>query len=155
MTGRSYVTDISLAGILARTPSMLLDTIRVGPNTYMGVSQARDEPWLRPRAFLERYSTRFFEALLFWPLRAWTRSGQIRPINSVAVVQRSDRRELILKGRAPIRAQPRLRSDHTRGRPWSTPSRQLVVLTTIAPPPMTVKSLTIGKHIMMDVWQSC
>ena len=43
MTGRSYVTDISLAGIPARAPSMLLDTIRVGPNTYVGVSRACDE----------------------------------------------------------------------------------------------------------------
>ena len=26
------------------------------------------KPWLRPRAFLERYSTRFCEALIFWLL---------------------------------------------------------------------------------------
>ena len=38
MIGRPYVTDISLAGMPARAPSMLLDIIRVGPNTYMGVS---------------------------------------------------------------------------------------------------------------------
>ena len=35
---RAYVTDISLADMPTRTLSMLLDTIRVGPNTYMGVS---------------------------------------------------------------------------------------------------------------------
>ena len=40
MTRRSYVTDISLAGIPTRATSMLLDTISVGPNTYMGVSRA-------------------------------------------------------------------------------------------------------------------
>ena len=40
MTRRSYVTDISLAGMPARAPSMLLDTIRVGSNTYMGVTRA-------------------------------------------------------------------------------------------------------------------
>ena len=59
MTGRSYVTDISLAGIPARTPSMYLDTIRVGPNTYMGVSRACDEAIAAPssvsRAFLDPF----------------------------------------------------------------------------------------------------
>ena len=40
----------------ARATSMLLDTIRVGPNTYMGVSRACDEamaaPLSVPRALL-------------------------------------------------------------------------------------------------------
>ena len=48
MKGRSYVTGISLAGIPARAPSMLLDTIIVGPNTYMGVSRACDEAMAIP-----------------------------------------------------------------------------------------------------------
>ena len=56
---RSYVTDISLAGMPARAQSMLLDTIRVGPNTYMGVSRACDEAMAAhssvPRAFLEPF----------------------------------------------------------------------------------------------------
>jgi hypothetical protein len=37
MRSRSNVTDVSLTGMLARTPSMLLHTIRVGPNTYIDV----------------------------------------------------------------------------------------------------------------------
>ena len=32
----------------ARAPSMLLDTIRVGPNTHMGVSRACDEAMAAP-----------------------------------------------------------------------------------------------------------
>ena len=59
MTGRSYVTDISLAGIPARAPSMLLDTIIVGPNTYIGVSRACDEAMAAPsivsRALLDPF----------------------------------------------------------------------------------------------------
>ena len=59
MKGRSYVTDISLAGMPAHAPSMLLDTIRVGPNTYMGVSQACAEaiaaPSSVPRALLDPF----------------------------------------------------------------------------------------------------
>ena len=59
MKGRSYVTDISLAGMPARAPSMLLDTIRVGPNTYMGVSRACDEAMAAPssvsRALLDPF----------------------------------------------------------------------------------------------------
>ena len=59
MKGRAYVTDISLAGIPARAPSMLLDTIRVGPNTYMGVSRACDEAMAAPssvsRALLDPF----------------------------------------------------------------------------------------------------
>ena len=31
---------LGLAGMLAHTPSMLLDTIRVDPKTHMGVSRA-------------------------------------------------------------------------------------------------------------------
>ena len=56
---RAYVTDISLACIPARAPSMLIDTIRVGPNTYMGVSLACDEamaaPSSIPRALLDPF----------------------------------------------------------------------------------------------------
>ena len=59
MKGRSYVSDKSLAGIPARAPSMLLDTIRVGPNTYMGVSRACDEAMAAlssvSRAFLDPF----------------------------------------------------------------------------------------------------
>ena len=59
MRPRAYVTDISLAGIPARAPSMLLDTIRVGSNTYMGVSRACDEAMAAPssvsRALLEPF----------------------------------------------------------------------------------------------------
>ena len=59
MTRRSYVIDISLAGMPARAPSMLLDTIRVGPNTYMGVSRACNEAMVAPssvsRAFLDPF----------------------------------------------------------------------------------------------------
>ena len=59
MIGRSYVTDISLAGMPARATSMLLDTIRVGPNTYMGVSRACDEAMAAlssvSRAFLDPF----------------------------------------------------------------------------------------------------
>ena len=45
MTWRSYVTDISLAStcIPARAPGMLVDTIRVDPNTHTGVNRACDE----------------------------------------------------------------------------------------------------------------
>ena len=49
----------SLGGMLARAPSMLLDTIIVGPNTYMGVSRACDEAMAAlssvPRAFLDPF----------------------------------------------------------------------------------------------------
>ena len=59
MTGRAYVTDISLAYILARATSMLLDTIRVGANTYMGVSRACEEAMAAPssvsRALLDPF----------------------------------------------------------------------------------------------------
>ena len=43
----------------ARAPSMLLDTIRVGSNTYIGVSRACDEAMAAPssvsRAFLDPF----------------------------------------------------------------------------------------------------
>ena len=43
----------------ARAPSLLLDTIRVGPNTYMGVSRAFDEAMAAPssvsRALLDPF----------------------------------------------------------------------------------------------------
>ena len=59
MKGRSYVTGISLAGMPARAPSMLLDTIIFGPNTYMRVSRACDEAMAAPssvsRAFLDPF----------------------------------------------------------------------------------------------------
>jgi hypothetical protein len=59
MTGRSYVSDISLAGTPALAPSMLLDTMRVGPKTYMGVSLACDRAMAAPssvsRAFLDPF----------------------------------------------------------------------------------------------------
>ena len=59
MRPRAYVTDISLAGIPTRAPSMLLDTIRVGPNTHTGVSRPYDEAMVAPssvsRAFLDPF----------------------------------------------------------------------------------------------------
>ena len=59
MRSRAYVTDISLAGMPARAPSMLPDTIRVGSNTYMGVSRVYDEAMAVPssvsRAFLDPF----------------------------------------------------------------------------------------------------
>ena len=59
MRPRAYVTDISLAGMPTRAPSMLLDTIRVGSNTYMGVSRACDEAMAAPssvsRALLDPF----------------------------------------------------------------------------------------------------
>ena len=56
MRGWSYATDISLAGIPARAPSMLLDTIRVGPNTYMGVSRPCDEAMAAPSSVSPLFS---------------------------------------------------------------------------------------------------
>jgi hypothetical protein len=46
--------------MLAHAPSMLLDTIRVGPNTYMGVSRACDEAMAAPSSVSQRQSTRFW-----------------------------------------------------------------------------------------------
>ena len=70
MTWRSYVTDISLASMPARAPGMLLDTVRVGPNTYMGVSRACDEAMAAPssvtidRALLDP----FLRGVTFWAI---------------------------------------------------------------------------------------
>ena len=59
MRPRAYVIGISLAGMPARAPSMLLDTIIVGSNTYMGVSRACDGAMAAPssvtRAFLDPF----------------------------------------------------------------------------------------------------
>ena len=59
MRPRAYVIDRSLAGMPARAPSMLLDTIIVGSNTYMGVSRACDEAMAAlssvSRAFLDPF----------------------------------------------------------------------------------------------------
>ena len=59
MRPRAYVIDRSLVGMPARAPSMLLDTIIVGSNTYMGVSRACDEAMAAPssvsRALLEPF----------------------------------------------------------------------------------------------------
>ena len=59
MRPRAYVADISLAGMPAHAPSMLLDTIRIGPNTYMVVSRACDEAMAAPssvsRALLDQF----------------------------------------------------------------------------------------------------
>ena len=78
MRPRAYVTDITQAGMPARAPSILLDTIRVGPNTYMGVSRACDEAMAAPssvsRALLEPF-LRGVTFLAFFLL--------IRQINSV------------------------------------------------------------------------
>ena len=65
MTGRSYVTDYSLAGLPARTPSMLLDTIRVGPNTYMGVSRACDEAMAAPSSVSRELVDPFLQGVTF------------------------------------------------------------------------------------------
>jgi hypothetical protein len=59
MDERPYVTDISLAGTPARAPGMLLVTIRVGPNTCMGISRACHEAMAAPlsvfRALLDLF----------------------------------------------------------------------------------------------------
>jgi hypothetical protein len=63
---RAYVTDISLAGMPTRAPSMLLDTMRVGPNTYMGVSRACDQAMAAPSSVSRPVSARryfFFLAI--------------------------------------------------------------------------------------------
>ena len=77
--GQSDVTDISLASMPARAPSMLLNTKRVGPNTYIGVVLACDEAMAAPSSVTRPVSARCY---FFWPLRAWTRSSQIRQINN-------------------------------------------------------------------------
>ena len=45
----------------ANAPSMLLDTIIVGPNTYMGVSRACDEAMATPSSVAK---TRFWQNLV-------------------------------------------------------------------------------------------
>ena len=65
MKGRSYVTDISLAGMPARAPSMLLDTIRVGSNTYMGVSRAYDEAMAAPSSVTRALLDPFLRGIIF------------------------------------------------------------------------------------------
>ena len=65
MTGRSYVTDISLAGMPTRAPSMLLDTIIVGPNTYMGVSRAYDEAMAAPSSVSRALLNPFLRGVTF------------------------------------------------------------------------------------------
>ena len=65
MKGRSYVIDISLAGIPARAPSMLLDTMRVGSNTYMGVSRACDEAMAAPSSVLRTFLDPFLRGVTF------------------------------------------------------------------------------------------
>jgi hypothetical protein len=65
MIGRSYVADISLASMPTRAPSMLLDTIRVGPNTYMGVSRACDEAMAAPSSVARALLDPFLRGVTF------------------------------------------------------------------------------------------
>ena len=65
MTRRAYVTDISLAGVPAHAPSMLLDTIRVGPNTCMGVSRACDEAMAAPSSVSQALLDTFLRGVTF------------------------------------------------------------------------------------------
>ena len=65
MRPRAYVTDISLAGMPTRAPSMLLDTIRVGPNTYMGVSRACDEAMAAPSSVTRALLDPFLRGVTF------------------------------------------------------------------------------------------
>ena len=65
MTGRSYVTDISLAGMPTRAPSMLVDTIIVGPNTYMGVSRACGEAMAAPSSVSRALLNPFLRGVTF------------------------------------------------------------------------------------------
>ena len=66
MTGRSYVTDISLAGMPTRAPSMLLYTIIIGPNTYMGVSRACDEAMAAPSSVSRALLNPFLRGVTFF-----------------------------------------------------------------------------------------
>ena len=66
MRPRAYVTDRSLAGMPARAPSMLLDTIRVGPNTYMGVSRACDEAMAALSSVARAFLDPFLRGVTFW-----------------------------------------------------------------------------------------
>jgi hypothetical protein len=66
MRPRVYVTDISLAGMPTRAPSMLLDTIKVGPNTYMGISRACDESMAAPSSVPRALLDPFLRGVTFW-----------------------------------------------------------------------------------------
>jgi hypothetical protein len=66
MRPRAYVIDRSLAGMPARAPSMLLDTIRVGPNTYMGVSRACDEAMAALSSVARAFLDPFLRGVTFW-----------------------------------------------------------------------------------------
>ena len=65
MRPRAYATGISLAGMRARAPSMLLDTIRVGSNTYMGVSRACDEAMAAPSSVTRALLDPFLRGVTF------------------------------------------------------------------------------------------
>ena len=65
MRGRSYETDISLARMPARAPTMLLGTIRVGFNTYMGVSRACDEAMAAPSSVARASLDLFLRGVTF------------------------------------------------------------------------------------------
>ena len=67
MRPRAYVTDRRLAGMLARAPSMLLDTIRVGPNIYIGVSRACDEAMAAPSSVPRALLDPFLRGVIFLP----------------------------------------------------------------------------------------
>jgi len=49
----------------ARAPSMLLDTIRVGSNTYMGVSRAYDEAMAAPSSVTRALLDPFLRGVTF------------------------------------------------------------------------------------------
>ena len=62
---RAYVADISLAGAPLRAPSMLLDTIIVGPNTYVGVSRVCDESMAAPSSVSQALLNPFLRGVTF------------------------------------------------------------------------------------------
>jgi hypothetical protein len=66
MTGRPYVTDIILTGMPTRSPSMLLYTIIIGPNTYMGVSRACDEALAAPSSVSRALLNPFLRGVTFF-----------------------------------------------------------------------------------------
>ena len=65
MTGRSYVTDISMVGMPTCAPKMLLDTIRVGPNTYMKVSRACGDAMAAPSSVSRALINPFLRGVTF------------------------------------------------------------------------------------------
>jgi hypothetical protein len=65
MTGRLYVTGTNLARMPARAPSMLLDTISVGPNTYMGASRACDAAMAAPSSVSRASLDPFLRGVMF------------------------------------------------------------------------------------------